>query len=65
MSSQLEERYIVLKLSKLEDWQIDSIKDAIYNNDCAVAQVDCVVIEKDWPEYDAVVQMLFERINGV
>lgn len=61
-----EERYLVIKISKLHPHphfrtkQISAITDSAYGD----ALVDCVVVEKDWPEYEPVWQMIEQRVNG-
>lgn len=62
-----EGRYMVVKLSKLgKDFNEDGMQrsDIIYRNaHFGKALVDCVVIEKDWPEYEIVWKMLEERMS--
>ena len=62
-----EERYMVVKLSRLsEEFNEDGMQraDVIYRNaHFGKALVDCVVIEKDWPEYEIVWKMLEERFQ--
>ena len=41
-----EERYIVLKLSRLPEDEASYLRDCMQS-----AMIDCVVIEKDWPEF--------------
>jgi len=54
-----EERYIVLKLSRLPK------DEAEYLRDChAGSMVDCVVLERDWPEYSFAWLMLEHRMAG-
>lgn len=63
MDSRLEERYYVIKLSDLDRLQrhdLDFLMD-----DLDIPTRDSVVIEADWPIYDAVVNMLFEEENGI
>lgn len=62
MDSRLEERYYVIKLSDLDPLQrrdLDFLMD-----DLDIPTRDSVVIEADWPMYDAVVNMIFEEENG-
>ena len=54
-----EERYIVLKLKRLPK------DEAEYLRDChPKAMVECVVVERDWPEYHLVWAMLEHRMAG-
>lgn len=65
MDNRLEARYEVLKLSRMTPRQraaLDSFLDA---TGICHTKVDAVVIESDWPEYDATVNLLWERINDV
>lgn len=45
-----EDRYIVIKKSHLNGKQMNAIYRCIDDNH--IAQVDCVVVEADWPEYE-------------
>ena len=54
-----EERYIVLKLKRLPK------DEAEYIRDChPKAMVECVVVERDWPEYHMVWAMIEHRMAG-
>ena len=56
---QREERYIVLKLSRLP------VREAAYLRAIQKdAIVESVVVEADWPEYDLVWLMLAHRMSG-
>ena len=56
---QREDRYIVLKLKRLPS------DEAEYLRDChAKAMVDCVVVERDWPEYNLAWAMIEHRMAG-
>lgn len=56
---QREDRYIVLKLKRLPS------DEAEYIRDChPKAMVDCVVVERDWPEYHLVWAMIEHRMAG-
>lgn len=63
MDHRLEERYVVIKLSKLSDDQRDQLFYTLGVEN--ISTVDCVVIEEDWPEYDPTVNLLWERISGL
>lgn len=56
---QREERYIVVKLSRSSDAGIQVIRDMARSG--AVAPVECVVVEDDWPEYETVWRMIETR----
>lgn len=56
-----EERYMVVKLSKISDDDADAIyRYANYGK----ALVGCVVVEEDWPEYEVVWKMIQDRVEG-
>lgn len=61
MDLRLEDRYVVIKLSKLSYDQRKFLIEAVEGMDLPTC--DCVVIEEDWPEYTPVVDMLFGRID--
>lgn len=53
-----EGRYVVFKLSHMEDDQIEfleRVKRELPNT------IDCVVVESHWPEYNKVWEMIEER----
>lgn len=54
-----EERYIVLKLNRLGKGEAEYLRDCQ-----AKAMADCVVVERDWPEYHLVWAMLEHRMAG-
>lgn len=58
MNFNREERYIVLKIKDLTEDEIVNLYS--YSN----AEVEGVVIESDWPEYETVWKMIEERVNG-
>ena len=56
----LEARYVVFKIDDLigcGEWMLDDLIDH-------VPQVEGVIIEKDWPEYQPTVDLLMERIES-
>lgn len=73
---QRENRYIVIKRKHLElltDEAKETLEDIIHA--IAIArqpdmdtgmkgEVDCVVVERDWPEYEKVWSMIEERVNS-
>ena len=61
MDRHLEYRYIVIKAKDLTPIQLEEIEDNLRH--WKVPQVDCVVIEEDWPEYQPTVDLLWERIG--
>lgn len=60
-----EERYVVIKISKMHPHptfrrrHLEALK-----REHSAALVDCVVIERDWPEYETVWRMIEERVTG-
>lgn len=56
-----EERYIVLKLSRMTDLQRDIVYRAM--SDAGVQGVDSVVVEQDWPEYEPTWRAIEDRMN--
>jgi len=68
-----EERYIVFKKSHLTRRQLEALEKLItppsippinWHDDHTLPTVDCVVIEKDWPEYEPVWGMIESRMAG-
>ena len=62
-----EERYMVVKLSKLRPARNDEMKasECVYRAArFGKALVKAVVVEEDWPEYELVWQMLEARMTG-
>lgn len=69
-----EERYIVLKLKDLEDFNIcqdmiDTVRGLeAYIQECrdnaGKILLECAVIESDWPEYEVVWKMIENRVRG-
>ncbi len=60
-----EERYIVLKIKDLEKrspWLINALKMAV--EDLELPKREYVVVESDWPEYEAVWSMIEKRVNA-
>lgn len=57
---ELEHRYIVLKLSKLTDEQIEAINNIVTDPD---AFTETVVIQKDWEIYPKVVELLSKKVE--
>lgn len=57
-----EDRYAVIKYKKLTAYQWTLVTKLLEKFD--KARVDCVVVEKDWPEYNFVWLMLEHRMAG-
>ena len=57
-----EERYIVVKLKHLADLQQAPLRNFLREN--RVPQIECVVVEHDWPEYHLVWAMIEHRMAG-
>ena len=57
-----EDRYAVIKYKKLSDQQWTLVPTMLETFDSA--RVDCVVVEKDWPEYNFVWLMIEHRMAG-
>jgi len=57
-----EDRYAVIKYKKLSSTQWTKLPTML--DSFASACVDCVVIEKDWPEYNFVWLMIEHRMAG-
>lgn len=57
-----EERYIVVKLKHLAGLQVAPLRNFLREN--RVPQIECVVVEHDWPEYNLVWAMLEHRMAG-
>lgn len=59
---QREERFIVIKRRHLSERQEDEVRRLLVEED--IETVECVVVEIDWPEYEAVWQMIEARCTG-
>lgn len=62
-----EQRYLVLKLKRLDEEQMDRLNTLLNvsgpgRRSFAGAAVDCVVVEADWPEYPVVWKMIEDRV---
>lgn len=57
-----EERYIVVKLKHLAGLQVAPLRNFLREN--RVPTLDCVVVEKDWPEYEKVWRSIERRMTG-
>ena len=65
-----EERYIVFKKSHLSDEQLAKVERLIAegrqsssSHDWPLPTVECVVVERDWPEYETVWAMIEARVS--
>lgn len=57
-----EERYIVIKLSDLDEEQLGTLEYIVYRHN--IPRRESVVIESDWPIYDDVWDMVEELDNS-
>lgn len=58
-----EERYIVVKRKHLVGDQEERIRELVHD-ELGIQTTECVVVESDWPEYEAVWRMIEERVTG-
>jgi hypothetical protein len=56
-----EDRYIVIKLSKLSSEQKEMLAELMLSP-IGLPTVSAVVVEKDWPEYEPVWKMIENRV---
>jgi len=66
MSFKREMRYVVFKISKLDDKQLSRLNELLNvsgPDGYALPTIDCVVVENDWPEYEKVWSMIEERVK--
>jgi hypothetical protein len=68
----LEHRYIIFKISDLgNSLKCDEVRALArqYNSECRISRgkpaLECLVIEKDWPEYEPALKLLSARVDGV
>src|SRR5678816_449878 len=62
---QREERYVVVKISKMHPHpEFRRQHLAALKAENSAALVDCLVIEKDWPEYEVAWSMIEARVTG-
>lgn len=59
MDSRLSERYVVIKLSDLDNVQRDCLKQVMFEWD--IPSRDSVVVEHDWDIYPKVVEMVLNE----
>ena len=57
-----EDRYIVIKKSAYPSLEIAQLESYLAEN--YIWQMDAVVVESDWPEYEKVWEMIEERVNS-
>ena len=55
----LEERYLVVKASHLNDQQIGALEAVVREN--AIPTITGLVVEKDWPIYDVAAYMVVNQ----
>lgn len=67
----LEDRYIVAKRKHFNPYQEECLRKLIFSAACDNGgkdinwgEFECLVIEKDWPEYPVVLKMLEDRVNA-
>lgn len=61
-SFQREERFIVIKRKHLDGNKETWLRSQLAHHD--INTVECVVVESDWPEYEAVWKMIENRVSG-
>lgn len=67
-----EESYIVLKKADLQNFDLshrllknlEEVCDTVNYFRGLKGPVKCVVVEKDWPEYEVVWKLIEDRVNG-
>ncbi len=68
-----ETRYVVLKLSDIEKYVSAEYKDRLTTICNSIIrgrdkdnkqELDCVVVEHDWPEYEPTWQAIEKRVDG-
>ena len=57
-----EERYIVIKRKHLSEAQEHDLREGMCLR--SIGTVECVVVERDWPEFEPVWQMIEARMTG-
>lgn len=57
----MDDRYAVIKLSRLDYDQLVALDNLLSKH--GIETVDCVVVEKDWPEYTPTVDAIMARVN--
>jgi len=70
---ELEQRYVVLKEKDIKKYLYNNQKDNLVDI-CGGINIEreaagrgtlkCIVIEKDWPEYEVVLKLLSERVDN-
>jgi len=55
----LEERYVIVKINKMNEYQCKMLRECLQEN--RIGTIDGLVLEHDWPEYRALVPVLFKR----
>lgn len=66
-----EDRYIVLKRTDAEEYLDKKYLEHLENTITTInyfrglkGPLECVVVEKDWPEYEIVWKMIEDRVNA-
>src|SRR5690606_5781265 len=57
-----EDRYIVIKRKHLSKAKEEVLRAHLFDD--GIDTVECVVVESDWPEYEAVWRMIENRVAG-
>ena len=69
-----ETRYIVIKMKDADKYLRESEKDSLATICTSInsgrasdnkPEIDCVVVESDWPEYEPTWQSIAARVDGV
>ncbi len=68
----LENRYVVIKrkdLKGLPEHLHRALTNAVAHANCkrkerGASQLECLVVERDWPEYDPVLEMVSQRVDA-
>lgn len=55
----LDARYVVYKLKNLTDFQREVMGGV--TEEVGLSSIDCVVVEKDWPIYQQVVELVLSQ----
>lgn len=67
MTFQREERYIVIKINDLKETSLGMYLEEhirAFLKQYGVSPRECVVIERDWPEYEPAWRMIQDRMEG-
>jgi len=62
-----EDRYVILKrrdVNRLPHWQKEALREILTEIENIMPPREYVVVESDWPEYEAVWEMIQARVEG-